>query len=138
MRILILCSEHEWTRDVCPVVGFPKYKPDENRKMMSTVWQYHFWYSIKISKTMCILHNEHIYSKNVKTWARKMDTTLGQWPPLERGMERGSGILEKHKRRYLFNLECFSFEKKMKQIGQNVDICETWVLAILHCSFPFI
>lgn len=54
------------------------------------------------------------------------------------GVERGSGILEKHKRWCLFNLECFSFEKKMKQIGQNVDICETWVLAILRCSFPFI
>lgn len=78
---------------------------------------------------MYILHNEHIYSKNVKTWARKMHTTLGQWPPLE-----GVGEREWD----LFNLECFNFEKQMKQIGQNVDICETWVLAILHCSFPFI
>lgn len=97
MRILILCSEHEWTRDVCPVVGFPKYKPDENLKIMSTVWQCHFWYSIKISKTMCILHNEHIYSKNVKTWARKMDTTLGQWPPLGRGVEREWDLEEAQK-----------------------------------------
>lgn len=37
---------------------------------------------------MYILHNEHIYSKNVKTWARKMHTTLGQWPPLEGVGER--------------------------------------------------
>ena len=84
---------------------------------------------------MCILHNEHIYSKNVKTCARKMHITLGQWPPLGRGVERGSGILEKHKKGCLFNLECFNFETQMKQRGQSVGICETWVLAILRCSF---
>ena len=34
------------------------------------------------------------------------------------GVERGSRILEKHKRGCLFNLECFHFEKKMNQVGK--------------------
>lgn len=47
-------------------------------------------------------------------------------------MERGERDLGEAQNGFLFNLECFSFEKKVKQIGQNVNICETWVLAIYY------
>ena len=60
-----------------------------------------------------------------------MHTTLGQQPPLGR-VERGEQDLGEAQNGFLFNLECFSFEKKMKQIGQNVNICETSVLAIYY------